>query len=85
MVFTPDVCASCAQLCLVPSLASPFPVWLINPFFSGYCGSFAFCLVCVNILAPLHVVEVRMVFWQAGLISFDISVCCVALAVDFFP
>ena len=28
--------------CLVPSLASPFPVWLMNPFFSGVCNSFAF-------------------------------------------
>ena len=41
VVFTPDACASCAQLCLVPCLASPFPVWLVSPFFSGYCGSFA--------------------------------------------
>ena len=28
--------------CLVPSLASSFLVWLIDPFFSGVCDSFAF-------------------------------------------
>ena len=31
MVFTPVVCASCEELYLVPSLAYPFPVWLISP------------------------------------------------------
>ena len=36
-----------------------------------------------NVLAPLHVVEVRMVFRRAGLISFGRSVCRVALAVIF--
>ena len=37
-----------------------------------------------SVLAPLHVVEVRMVFRLTGLISFGRSVCCVALAVEFF-
>ena len=37
-----------------------------------------------NVLAPLHVVEVRMVFRLARLISFGRSVCRVALAVEFF-
>ena len=31
VVFTPVVCASGEELYLVSSLASPFPVWLINP------------------------------------------------------
>ena len=54
VVFIPDVCASGEELCLVPSLASPFPVWLSNPFS---------VLIVVPVPSDLFLSKVFLLVW----------------------